>query len=289
MFQSNVATRAERGAPAPHGHVHANAQSRRSALRSGATLQLFLIVCLAAWAVAAETAQPPSSAAFEAFQKAKVRAATEPQNTEAAWQMGRACFDLAEFATNNTERAELAQQGITACQRALAGASNSAPAHYYLGLNIGQLARTKSLGALKLVGQMEQEWNAARKLDERLDHAGPDRSLGLLYRDAPSLLSVGNRTQARQHLQHALDLAPDFPENRLNLIESELEWGYKKDALLGLKQLDAAWPVARTNYAGTAWKGNWTDWDQRAQKLRKALNEPSRTVESPRGKERSTE
>ena len=35
----------------------------------------------------------------------------------AAWQFGRACFDLAEFATNNTERASLAEQGIAACRQ----------------------------------------------------------------------------------------------------------------------------------------------------------------------------
>ena len=38
-----------------------------------------------------------------------------------------------------------------ACRQALAQGSNSAPAHYYLGMNLGQLARTRGLSALKLV------------------------------------------------------------------------------------------------------------------------------------------
>lgn len=47
----------------------------------------------------------------------------------------------------------------------------SAAGHYYLGMNLGQLARTKLLGALKLVDEMEREFKAAVALDERFDHA----------------------------------------------------------------------------------------------------------------------
>ncbi|MCX6930190.1 MAG: hypothetical protein NT154_44320 [Verrucomicrobia bacterium] len=61
---------------------------------------------------------------------------------------------------------ETADQGIAACRLAIMRETNSAPAHYYLGLNLGQLARTKGLGALKLVDQMEREFNRAHDLDE---------------------------------------------------------------------------------------------------------------------------
>ena len=79
--------------------------------------------------------------------------------------------------------------------RRIARESNSAPAHYYLGMNLGQLARTKGLAALRLVSQMEHEFTRARELDEQLDWAGPDRNLGLLYRDAPAIGSVGSRAE----------------------------------------------------------------------------------------------
>jgi len=39
-------------------------------------------------------------------------------SVQAAWEFGRACFDLGEAATNNTERARIAQLGIEACRRA---------------------------------------------------------------------------------------------------------------------------------------------------------------------------
>ena len=55
------------------------------------------------------------------------------------------------MATNRTERAEIAEQGVAACQRALTVNSNSAPAHYYLGLNLGQLARTRRAQTARLL------------------------------------------------------------------------------------------------------------------------------------------
>ena len=176
--------------------------------------------------------------AKRSFQEAEVRYREKPGEGTAAWQFGRACFDLAEFATNNTQRASLAEQGIAACRLAIARQSNSAPAHYYLAMNLGQLARTKMLGALKLVDQMEREFGRARDLDEHIHWAGPDRNLGQLYRDAPVIGSVGSRTRAREHLKRAVELAPQYPENRLTLIEAYLNWGERTGAYRELQTLE---------------------------------------------------
>src|SRR5439155_8654955 len=165
----------------------------------------------------------PAVRAEQTFQQAEARFQSEPRNTEAAWQFARASFDLAEFATNSTQRAELAEQGIAACKQLLARGPASAAGHYYLGMNLGQLAQTRGIGALKLVTEMEREFSAARDRDESFDYAGPDRSLGLLYRDAPTLVSIGSRSRATKHLERAVELAPDYPENRLNLIEACLK------------------------------------------------------------------
>ncbi len=116
-------------------------------------------------------------------------------------------------------------------------------------MNLGQLARTKLLGALKLVTEMEAEFKAARRLDEHLDFAGPDRSLGLLYLEAPGWpTSVGSRTKARQHLRRAAELAPQYPENRLTLLEAYLRWGDHNGVQRELKALEEIWPAARTNF-----------------------------------------
>ena len=206
--------------------------------------------------------------AQEIFSGAQKRFASEPTNRVAAWEFARAGFDRAELATNNAERAAIAVQGIDACRQALARDPNLAPAHYYLGMNLGQLARTKLLGALKLVGEMERAFKAAAALDERFDHAGADRCLGLLYYKAPVIGSVGSRTKARKHLQRAAELAPDFPENRLNLADAYLKWREKKLLQRELNELEKLWPAAPTNFTGPDWEMARVDWSLRITKLR---------------------
>ena len=210
---------------------------------------------------------------------------TSSTNAEAAWQFARACFDWAEFATNDTQRAEIAEQGIAACRRLVAREPKSPAAHYYLAMNLGQLARTKRLGALKIVGELEREFKAARDLDEQFDRAGPDRCLGLLYLDAPGWpASVGSHSKARKHLQRAVELAPDHPENRLNLIEACARWGDWNGAHRELKALDALWPAARTNFTGEVWAMNWADWEERLKGVRKRIEDPVELIKSPRNK-----
>jgi len=207
-----------------------------------------------------------------------------PQDLKAAWELGRACFDLADFATNRNQRAELAEQGIEVCRKALANGSNSAPVHYYLALNLGQLARTRTFGALKLVSQMEREFSWAIELDSHFDYGGPERSLGLLYRDAPAIGSIGSRTKARQHLERAVELSPGYPDNRLSLIESYLKWGDREGAQRQLRALKEAWPRARLELSGANWNCSWDDWQERLHKMEKKLGDGSKPLESPRTK-----
>jgi hypothetical protein len=219
------------------------------------------------------------------FLEARSRHEAEPGRTEFAWQFARACFDRAEFATNKTERAAIAEQGIAACRLAVVREPKSAPAHYYLAMDLGQLAQTRTLGALKIVPEMEREFAAARQLDEQFDYAGPDRNLGLLYSEAPGWpTSIGSRSKARQHLQRAAALAPDYPENRLNLIEALLKWSDRPAAQREMKSLEDSWPRARTNFTGEAWTTSWADWNARLKQARTKTGELAKPLESPRTK-----
>ena len=222
--------------------------------------------------------------AKKVFAVALQRFEKEPTNIVAAWEFARAGFDRAEYSTNNAERAALAAQCIAVCREALKRESNCAPAHYYLGMNLGQLAQTKMLGALKIVDEMEREFKAALKLDERLDRAGPDRNLGLLYFEAPVIGSVGSRSKARKHLERAAEVAPDFPENRLNLAAAYAQWHDKKLLQRELDALDKLWPAAKTNFIGAEWEPAWIDWQQRREKLREKAADSSNPLASPRAK-----
>jgi tetratricopeptide (TPR) repeat protein len=213
------------------------------------------------------------------FQRAQIQFQSATNNPTNAWQFARACFDFADFATNDTERAMIAVQGIAACRELIIQKPKSAPAHYYLGMNLGQLARTELLGALKLVREMEREFKTAEGLDVHFDHAGPARNLGLLYRDAPGWpASIGSKRKARDWLERAAKLAPDYPENSLNLVESHLQWRESAAAKLELNALDSLWPMARTNFTGETWEQSWDDWSARREAARKKLGEISAPV-----------
>jgi len=106
------------------------------------------------------------------YHRAQAQFQSNTNDPAAAWQFARACFDFNDFATNNAGRATLANQGIAACRQSLARESNSAPGHYYLAIELGQLADTKrNLAAYKMVREMEREFKTADDLDEHFDYA----------------------------------------------------------------------------------------------------------------------
>jgi hypothetical protein len=213
------------------------------------------------------------------FHSTQTRFQSDENNSTNAWQFARACFDFADFATNDTGRAALAKQGIAACRRIIAREPKIAAAHYYLAMNLGQLARTELLGALKLVKEMELEFRTAASLDARFDHAGPERNLGLLHREAPGWpASVGSKRKARTFLEQAVKLAPDYPENHLNLIESYLKWKEPDHAKLELNALDSLWSKAQTNFTGEKWEQSWADWSSRRDDARKKIGAASESA-----------
>jgi len=215
------------------------------------------------------------------YQRAQKDFQANTNNAVAAWKFGRACFDMSTLQKDASLEAKYAQDGIDACRAALAIDPGSAPAHYYLGMEIGQFADTKrNLAALRMVKDMEREFMAARALDKHFDYGGPSRNLGLLYRDAPSIVSIGSRTKARQYLEESVDLAPEFPENQLNLIESYLKWDYKTEAQRQFGDLDKMWAKAQKEFTGVPWQMSWTDWNKRLDAIRRKLEKNPKN-ESP--------
>ncbi len=261
----------------------ATANSKSGFMAKGALI-LGVWLAMTSFAAAGEGSTDNFAARAEAeFHRARNQFQSNTNDVTAAWEFARACFNFADFATNDTEHAAIARQGIDASRQAIACGSNSAPAHYYLGENLGQLARSETLGALKIVKEMEREFKTAIRLDGHFDYAGPERSLGLLYRDAPGWpMSIGSRRKALEWLLRAKKLAPGYPENDLNLAEAYLEWHERAAAKRELQALDAVWPAARTNLAGPAWEPSWADWSARREAVRKCLSETSRPAEAPK-------
>ncbi len=234
-----------------------------------------LLCCFAGLGLAGETRPPTSPPPGQAvsnrvhrlYLESRHRWREQTNNAEAAWRFARACFDRADFATNDLQRAAIAEEGIAASRQTIKLQPNSAAGHYYLGLNLGQLAQTKLLGAIKLIEQMEAAWKRTIELDEKFDYAGPRRSLGLLYLDAPGW-SIGSKTKARQHLRKAVELFPDYPDNRLCLLEAELKWGETKTVKAQIDAVEQVLKAARTRLTGEEWEREWQDWNERWQKIK---------------------
>jgi len=196
-----------------------------------------------------------------------------PDDDQAAWQFSQASFDRAEYSRDNAERAKLANEGMAACRKVIAHQPKLAAGHYWLAMCLAQLARTKLLGALPLLSQMEGEWKAALALDEKMDYGGPDRFLGMLYRDAPGWpVSLGDTPKARQHLARAVELSPGFPENYLTLIESYFSWNEPRAAARAMEKFRELLPAARKQFTGEYWDESWKDWNPRLEKIQARLN-----------------
>lgn len=255
--------------------LFANSNSKPRRPEKDAPKQASIAILGLAVALTALAGEPPTDrATFAAgverdYQQAQRRFEADPTNVVAVCEFARAAFFRADYSTNDAERAAIAVQGIAACRPLLRAGTKSASLHYHLGLNLGQLARTRMISALAIVDEMEVEFKAARRLDPSLDFAGPDRTLGLLYLRAPTIGSVGSRTKARQHLIKAVELAPEFPDNQLNVIEALLRWNEVELARKQLVRLETLLPAARTNFTGEAWAASWLEWNTRLDAVRK--------------------
>jgi hypothetical protein len=236
------------------------------------SLTLRMAFCCAAIATAlpcpgdgtkhASRAERAYDTSLEAWRKA-------PTNSALAVAVARTAFEWAEFAQRDEQRAQLANQGIGAAREAIRIESTNGAAHYWLGMNIGQLARTKWLGALPLVKDMSAAFFRAREIDPGIDYAGPDRSLGLLYRDAPGWpTSVGDKKKARLHLERAAKIAPAFPENQLCLLESYEKWGERTAFERQLSIAEQACAQGRKMFTGEKWEKEWNDWETRLQAMK---------------------
>ena len=78
------------------------------------------------------------------------------------------------------------------------------------------------------------------------------------------------------------ELAPDYPENRLNLIEASLKWGDRSGAWREYKALEGIWPDARKKLTGDDWAASWVDWEKRLSAIKKKIPDENITVEPPK-------
>lgn len=182
-------------------------------------------------------------------------------NYDALWRAARACYFLADAASDRDLQARFATEGIALAERGVAADPNRVESHYFLALNLGALARTQPTGALGLVARIAAAGKRALELSPDYERAGPLRLLGLLYAKAPPWpTSVGDIDEAVRLLRRAVERFPDEPLNRLFLAE----------ALIADRRYDAAEKELRIVLAAPP-EGEWArvgrKWRKQARHL----------------------
>jgi hypothetical protein len=135
---------------------------------------------------------------------------------DALWRAARACAWVAGDFSDNKTRDQFATHGVNYAKAAVALEPRSVEGHYYLGINTGLSASTRSFSAATMVPHIRDEAMAAAKVDEKFEHAGPLRLLGGVYAKAPGWpASIGDPEKGVKYMEQAVKLAPEYPENHL--------------------------------------------------------------------------
>jgi tetratricopeptide (TPR) repeat protein len=239
----------------------------RKVRRPSVWLVAGLILFFLSSGLRAEVLPQALARAQKAYSLARSNYLASPAETQTAAALARACFELSELSKETERKAALAEEGIGAARFLLQRDPNNGEGVFFLALNLGELARTKSIGALPLLRQMEKALLQAATINPHLEHAGPDRSLGLLYLETPGWpVSIGSKRKAREHLEQAVKLEPDYPDNHLSLLEAFVRWN---DPALagGIARYVKVLPDAKKKYSGPEWEQAWHDWEERWQAI----------------------
>lgn len=167
----------------------------------------FIVLLTAAFAVADESAPALLAAgrADEAITSLRSKITTSPNDAEAYNLLCRAYFSMGDW-----------DQGISACEKAVALAPSNSRYHMWLGRVYGEKADAANfLSAASLAGKVRNEFEAAVRLDPNNVDARSD--LGEFYLEAPGIVG-GGRDKAEAQIQALAALDPakaDYLKGRL--------------------------------------------------------------------------
>ncbi|MEQ8351731.1 MAG: hypothetical protein RH862_09625 [Leptospiraceae bacterium] len=116
--------------------------------------------------------------------------------------------------------------------------------NFWYASNAGQLGICQGIMAsLASIDPFKKSMEVVLKENENFFFAGPHRALGRLFHQAPGWpISVGNKNKAAEHLERAVELAPEFFNNRSFLAELYLDMGKKDNAREHLEYLVGSHP-----------------------------------------------
>lgn len=135
---------------------------------------------------------------------------------ESLWRSAEARAWLAEEHPDEEARLEHARRGAAAAREAVNRAPDRAGGHYYLAILLGLMSQLEG-GGLNRIELMLEHGRRVIEIDERFEHAGGHRLLGLLIFETLDnlLVSTGSFDEGLEHLERACELAPAYGLNHL--------------------------------------------------------------------------
>lgn len=129
------------------------------------------------------------------------------------------------------EAMALYEAGLKAAEEARVLAPTHADVLVWWAANKGAIAELKkNLASLAAIRDIEKTMLIVLSQDPNYGFGAADRVLGVLYHQAPGFVSIGSNNKAEKHLKRAMEIAPDFPGNRLAMAEFLFDQGEKESA-----------------------------------------------------------
>ena len=148
-------------------------------------------------------------------------AAADRSRVEGLLGAARARVWLGEHLSDAAARLKSIREAILAAQWCDEAAPGDAGCAYWLGIAVGLQAGERPSTGLDALKRMVELLERAALKAPRLDAAGPDRALALLYVRAPGWpTGPGDPDQGLLHARRAVALYPAYPPNLLALAEA---------------------------------------------------------------------
>ena len=180
----------------------------------------FLLLCLLTMPLDVEASQDPGRST-----------ASEAHEVDKSVEEAARLFRLGNAAEQEAEKRKFHEEGFRLAESARAAAPANPGALLQWTLHASAIAALdKNLAALRRIKEIEATLLHLRDLAPAYDHAAADRTLGLLYRNAPMIISVGSTVRAGRHLKEAFARDPAYPGNCIFLADFYLGEGDKREA-----------------------------------------------------------
>lgn len=167
------------------------------------------------------------------------RLASNPDDFEAAWKLGRAGYWLGGHVDKDRRRAEY-ERGMAAAKRAVALRPDRPEGHFWLAADMGAMAESFGLVAgLRYRGPVKRELERVLELDASYQQGSADRALGRWYDKVPRLFG-GSNERAVEHLRRSLIYDPTSAASHFFLAEVWLDMDRRTEAMAELQAVLAA-------------------------------------------------